>query len=73
MADNFVNYSQMNAIVSKIGDRLNAVNGAYVFKGSIAFASLPSTITSVMVGYVYNINEQFTTDSRFIEGPRALR
>lgn len=68
MADNFVNYSQMNAIVSKIGNRLNAVNGAYVFKGSIAFASLPSTITSVMVGYVYNINEQFTTDSRFIEG-----
>ena len=68
MADNFVNYSQMNAIVSKIGDRLNAVNGAYVFKGSIAFASLPSTITSVMVGYVYNINEQFTTDARFIEG-----
>lgn len=68
MADNFVNYSQMNAIVSKIGDRLNAVNGAYVFKGSIAFTSLPSTITSVMVGYIYNINEQFTTDSRFIEG-----
>lgn len=68
MADNFVNYSQMNAIVSKIGDRLNAVNGAYVFKGSIAFASLPSTITSIMVGYVYNINESFTTDARFVEG-----
>lgn len=68
MADNFVNYSQMNSIVSKISDRLNAVNGAYVFKGSIAFSGLPSSITNVMVGYVYNINESFTTDARFVEG-----
>ena len=65
---NFVNYSDASQIVSKIASRLNAIQGAYVFRGSVAFAGLPSTLASSMVGYVYNVNEDFVTDARFIEG-----
>lgn len=65
---NFVDYDNATAIVTKIGQKLSAVNGAYVFKGSIAFASLPATPTEAMSGYVYNITNDFTTDARFVEG-----
>ena len=65
---NFANYSNMTDLMTAIGNKIKALNGAYIFKGSIDFASLPATLASTMVGYVYNINEQFTTDSRFIEG-----
>jgi hypothetical protein len=40
----------------------------YVPKGSIAFASLPTTLNSTMLGWTYNVSDSFTTDSRFIEG-----
>ncbi len=65
---NFVDYSNMTAIMNAIAIKLNAVNGAYVFKGSVAFASKPSPITESMNGYVYNITDDFTTDATFIEG-----
>ena len=64
----FVDYDNATAIVTAIGTKLKAINGAYVFKGSIAFASLPATPTEAMNGYVYNITNDFTTDARFIEG-----
>lgn len=37
-----------------------------VFKGSVAFANIPTTGQSS--GDMYNITDDFTTDSRFIEG-----
>jgi hypothetical protein len=40
----------------------------YKAKGSVAFANLPATLTSSMLGWVYNIYDDFTTDSRFVEG-----
>ena len=40
----------------------------YVPKGSVAFASLPSTLNSTMLGWTYNVSDAFTTDSRFVEG-----
>lgn len=40
----------------------------YVPKGSIAFASLPTTLNSTMLGWTYNISDAFTTDNRFVEG-----
>ena len=53
----------MTAIANKISKL-----GCYKFKGSVAFASLPASLTASMDGYVYNITDNFTTDSRFIEG-----
>lgn len=40
----------------------------YKLQGSIAFASLPATPNESNYGYVWNITNDFTTDSRFIEG-----
>ena len=65
---NFVSYSNASVIVEAIGAKLKAINGAYVFRGTIPFASIPATLTRDMAGYVYNISDAFTTDARFIEG-----
>ena len=68
MAENYVSYSNANALTTKIGNKLRSLNSAYQFKGSITFASLPASLTSSMDGYVYNISDDFTTDNRFIDG-----
>ena len=67
---NFVDYSNATALVTRIGQKLSALNGAYVFKGSSTLANLPSlaTATAAMVGYVYNMSEDFTTTADFVEG-----
>lgn len=43
------------------------VGAVYKPAGSIAYASLP-TPSSTNLGYVYNVTDGFTTDSRFVEG-----
>lgn len=65
---NFVSYQNAQELMDAIGKKFDTLEGAYVFRGTISFANLPSTLTQSMVGYIYNINESFTTDSRFIEG-----
>lgn len=40
--------------------------GGLIFKGSVAFASIPTT--GMANGDMYNITDDFTTDNRFIEG-----
>lgn len=67
MAFNFVSYANATELINEIGKKFDAVEGAYVFKGSVAFAGLPASLTSAMVGYVYNMNEEFTIDNRFVE------
>lgn len=68
MPKNFVDYTNAQAIVTKIAQKLNEVNGAYVFRGTSAFASIPATPTAAQVGYVWDITDDFTTDARFVEG-----
>ena len=68
MATNFVSYSDAQALMTKIGQKFSALAGAYIPKGSCAFAALPATPTAAMSGYVYNVTDAFTTDSRFVEG-----
>ena len=68
MANNFVSYSDAQALMTKIGQKFSALAGAYIPKGSCAFAALPLTPTPAMSGYVYNITDDFTTDARFVEG-----
>ena len=65
---NFVSYSNATSLMAEIGNKLRAVNGAYIFRGSVTFANLPATLTEAMAGYTYNVTNDFTTDARFIEG-----
>ena len=66
---NYVSYNDLSQVVTKIGNKFKTLNGAYVIKGSKTFAELPAiaNITASMVGYVYNISDDFTIDDRFIE------
>lgn len=64
---NFVSYSDATALMTKISDRFNKL-GAVTFKGSVAFSGLPATPDSTMIGWMYNVNEDFETDARFVEG-----
>lgn len=44
------------------------ISSVYTPQGSIPFASLPQTPSANELGYVWNISDSFTTDSRFLEG-----
>ena len=44
------------------------VASAYIPHGTIPFSSLPANPSQDNVGFVWNISDDFTTDSRFIEG-----
>lgn len=68
MSTNFVSYANAQEIMTVIGQKFSALGGAYVAKGSIAFASLPAVRTADMVGFVYNVTDDFTTTADFIEG-----
>ena len=65
---NFVDYTNATAIVTKISKKLNSLEGALIYRGTVTFANLPSTPTKAMAGYVYNVSDSFTTDARFVEG-----
>ena len=65
---NFVSYANALELMRAIGNKFAALGGAYIAKGNCAFASLPATPTEAQAGYVYNITDDFTTDSRFVEG-----
>lgn len=65
---NFVSYANSQELMQAIANKFKELNGAYIFKGSSTFANLPSSITKQMVGYTYNMSNDFTTDARFIEG-----
>ncbi|MBP5594147.1 MAG: hypothetical protein J6Y02_02105 [Pseudobutyrivibrio sp.] len=65
---NFVSYSDASTLMAAIGAKFAELNGAYVIKGNSAFADLPATPTAAQTGFVYNVTDEFTTDSRFVEG-----
>ena len=65
---NFVDYNDARTLMEAIGQKFDAVEGAYVFRGAVTFANLPSTLTESMSGYVYDVTDAFTTDARFKEG-----
>lgn len=65
---NFVSYANATSLMQAIAEKFSTLNSAYKFKGSIAFASLPATPARNQDGFVWNITDEFTTDSRFVEG-----
>lgn len=65
---NFVSYNNATDLMTEIGNKIRALNGAYIFRGAVTFANLPAVLTQAMVGYTYNVTNDFTTDARFVEG-----
>lgn len=65
---NFVSYANATDLMGAIAARFNQIGAAFQYRGTTAFAGLPSTLQKSMVGYVYNVSDAFTTDARFIEG-----
>lgn len=65
---NYMDYSNAKQFAQEIRTAMNAYNGAWKARGSVIFANLPATLTLAMEGYVYNVSNKFTTDSRFVEG-----
>ena len=70
MATNFVSYDNATELMQGISDAIAsaAAKGGFTFRGSVAFANLPATLTSAMKNFVYDVTDEFTTDARFIEG-----
>lgn len=65
---NFVSYANAQSLMQGVSDKFATLNGAYILRGSVTFANLPAVLTKTMVGYTYNVSNEFTTDARFIEG-----
>ena len=65
---NFVSYNDASTLFAKVGQKFEALAGAYIPRGNSTFANLPATLTEAMAGYVYNVTTDFTTDARFVEG-----
>lgn len=64
---NFVSYSDATTLMTAIAQKI-ADLGCYHFKGSTTFAGLPATPSATNAGFLWNVSDDFTTDSRFIEG-----
>lgn len=68
---NFTSYENQQALMQAISEKIQEASGSkagYIFRGNSTFANLPSTLTPAMDGYVYNVTDAFTTDSRWVEG-----
>ena len=57
--------SQKGELEQEINDKISAI---YKPQGSVSFEALVRPPTQNMLGYVYNITGQFTTDTYFVEG-----
>lgn len=65
---NFVSFQDAQELFAAVGKELKAKKSGYTFRGSSTFANLPDVLTAPMDGYVYNVTDAFTTDSRFQDG-----
>lgn len=65
---NFVSFQDAQELFAAVGKELKAKKSGYTFRGNSTFANLPATLTEAMDGYVYNVTDAFTTDSRFQDG-----
>ena len=65
---NFVSYENAETLMQGVANRIAELDGAYILRGSVTFANLPAVLTKTMVGYVYNVKDDFETTSNFLEG-----
>lgn len=67
IANNIYSKSQTYS-KTEVDDKVSAaLTSAIVPKGTVAYASLP-TPAKANLGYMYNVSDAFTTDTRFVEG-----
>lgn len=64
---NYLTFDQAMQLFGLTGDKFQNLLGAYVDKGSSTFANLPVP-SADKYGYGYNVTDEFTTDSRFVDG-----
>lgn len=65
---NFVSYANATELMQAIADKFNELPAGIIPRGSVTFANLPTTLTKAMLGYAYNVSEEFTTTALFVEG-----
>ena len=65
---NIINYALMKKRTDQLQHDLDdAIVGIFKPGGSCTFENLP-TLSADVLGYVYTVTDDFTTDSRFVEG-----
>lgn len=65
---NFVSYANATELMQAIAEKFNALPAGIIPRGSVTFANLPTTLTGAMLGYAYNVSDDFTTTALFVEG-----
>lgn len=65
---NYVSYENATELMQSIADKFNSLPKGIIPRGSSTFANLPTTLTAAMLGYAYNVSEDFTTTALFVEG-----
>lgn len=65
---NFVSYSNATELMQAIADKFNELPAGIIPRGSLTFSNLPTTLTASMLGYAYNVSDDFTTTALFVEG-----
>lgn len=64
---NYLTFDQAMQLFGLTGNKFQNLLGAYVDKGSSTFENLPAP-SADKYGYGYNVTDEFTTDSRFVDG-----
>ena len=64
---NYVTFAQLKSLLQEVGYKFKRLGSAYVTKGNITFANLP-TPSANTAGFVYNVTDAFTTTQNFVEG-----
>ena len=65
---NFVNYQNAADLMTAVKAKFDALPAGIIPKGSKTFSQLPTTLTADMLGFAYNVSEDFTTTALFVEG-----
>lgn len=70
---NFVSYDNATTLMTAIANKFKSIGAPYVFKGDASLSSLPPQAAldangANMIGWTFNMSEEFTTDERFHEG-----
>lgn len=65
---NFSTFEDLREVLTPYAGKINALGSAYVPRGSSTFENLPTVLTENMLGYAYNVTNDFTTTALFVEG-----
>lgn len=61
-------FEDAKELFGEVGDRLRRLSSTHTIRPACTFENLPTTLTDAMVGFVYNVTNNFTTTALFVEG-----